>query len=115
MSSWIIARNVPSMKKVNSVINYHDSSKSSDVISLYMDYLSAYIYSQKMGEKCNVWDPTDIIKNTLRSQPQVKFLKELTEESHANSLDMYKSVISKIKYSFYKIFKIIFTNFHLFF
>jgi hypothetical protein len=97
MSSWIIARNVAPKKKVNTAIQYHDSSKSSDMISLYMDYVTAYIYSQKMGEPCNVWDPTDIIKNTLRTQPQVKFLKEVSEESHAIPVDTYKPVVSKIK------------------
>lgn len=99
MSSWIIARNVASRKKTIPV-KYYDLSISPDMISLYLDYLSAYIYSQKMGEQCYVWDPTRALENTLRQQPQVKFLKSLPEEEMRiiSPESLYKSFVSTMKF-----------------
>lgn len=68
------------------MIKYHDTSNSVDTFAVYMDYLAAYIYSQKIGESSNVWDTSQIIKNTLRSNPQIKLLKELPEAEMAQML-----------------------------
>lgn len=97
MSSWIIKRNVaPRKKKV--VLNYYDASKSTDMITVYLEYLSAFIYSQKMGEPCAVWDPSNILENTLRQPIQVKFLKEVSEEANALSIDTFKPIIAPLKF-----------------
>jgi hypothetical protein len=96
MSSWIVGRTVPAKKKVI-ITNYYDATASSDTISLYLEYLSAYIYSQKMGEVCNIWDPNAILKNTLRQHPQVKFLKEKSEEASATPVSVFSSLVSKMK------------------
>jgi len=97
MSSWIIRRNVAPKKK-KSIVNYYDMSISPDIGSLYLNYLSAYIYSQKMGESCIVWDSTSVLEKTLRQPIQVKFLKEIPEESSAISMDAFKQVIAPLKF-----------------
>jgi len=98
MSSWIIARNVAPRKKTLIVSKYLDASNVSDMPGLYLNYLAAYIYSQKMGEPCSVWDPTSILRNTLRAHPQVRFLKEVTEEQTTMTSDMFKSLVSSVKF-----------------
>lgn len=97
MSSWIIKRNLAPKKKAP-IVNYYDMSSPTDIISLYIDYLSVYIYSQKMGETCVVWDPTNVLENTLRKPVQVRFLKELPEEANVISKDSCKSIITPIKF-----------------
>jgi len=78
MSSWIIVKN-KQKKKVTVITKYHDTSLSGDVFSMYLDYINAYIYTQKLGETCNVWDSNGLIKETLKLTPQVKLLKEKPE------------------------------------
>ena len=95
MSSWIIAKNKP-MKAKPSVTKYHDTSSSPDVFSMFLNYIGAYVYSQRMGEMCNVWDADGTLKNTLRTNPQVKLLKE-KPEIEALSLIQYKNILSSMK------------------
>jgi hypothetical protein len=85
-------------KKKSVITNYYDASNISDIPALYMDYLAAYIYSQKMGESCTIWDPTSILRNTLRQPPQVRFPKELSEGSKSIPLDTFKNVVSSVKF-----------------
>lgn len=98
MSSWIIARNVAPRKKAVIAATYHNASNISDMPSLYMEYLAAHIYSQKMGEPCTVWDPTSILRNTLRIPPQTKFLKETTDEQSVLGLNIYKPFVTGLKF-----------------
>lgn len=98
MSSWIVARNVAPRKKVVSVTKYFDASNISDMPGLYLNYLAAYIYAQKMGESSSVWDPTSILRNTLRPHPQVRFLKEVNEEQTQFSLDTFRQIVSSMKF-----------------
>ena len=65
MSSWIIAKN-KQRKKVTVITKYHDTSLSGDVFSMYLDYINAYIYCQKIGETCNVLDSNGLIKESLK-------------------------------------------------
>ena len=62
-----------------------------------MELLASYVYSQKMGETCNVWDPSGLVKNTLKANPQVKLLKEKPEAT-ALGLTEYKSIVSPIPF-----------------
>lgn len=96
MSSWIIAKN-KQRKKVTVITKYHDTSLSGDVFSMYLEYLSAYCYSQKLGEVCNVWDSNGLIKESLKLTPQVKLLKE-KPEIKALSLDEYKTITDKLTF-----------------
>jgi hypothetical protein len=96
MSSWIIAKN-RQRKKVTVITKYHDTSLSRDVFSMYLDYISAYIYSEKLGETCNVWDSNGLIKESLKLTPQVKLLKE-KPEIDALSLDEYKTMTNKLTF-----------------
>ena len=65
---------------------------------MYMDVLGAYIYSQKNGEACNIWDPVNIINMSLKNNPQVKILKDKPEEN-ASQISMYKSMVSPMKFT----------------
>jgi len=85
------------MKAKPSVTKYHDTSSSPDVFSMFLNYIGAYVYSQKMGETCNVWDTDGTLKNTLRMNPQVKLLKE-KPELEALSLSEYKNITSSMKF-----------------
>lgn len=94
MSSWIIMKNRQQKKKA-AITKYHDTSSSQDVFSTYLELLSYYAYSQKMGETCNVWDPSGLVKNTLKVNPQVKVLKE-KPEINPLALSEYASLVSPI-------------------
>lgn len=96
MSSWIIAKNRQQKAKVV-ITKYHDTSSSEDVFCKYLELLASYVYSQKMGETCNVWDPSGLVKNTLKANPQVKLLKE-KPEVNALGLTEYKSIVSSIPF-----------------
>ena len=95
MSSWIIAKSRPTKKKAVAT-KYHDTSSSPDVFTMYMDFLSGYIYSQKMGETCSVWD-NGVLKNTLKMNPQVKYLKEKPEDAIVLKTSDYYSLVSDMK------------------
>jgi hypothetical protein len=97
MSSWIIARNRPNKVKP-SVSKYHNTSMPKDIYSLYTEFIASFIYFQKMGEICNVWDSSDILKETLRNNPQVKFLKEKPEVDPF-TLKTYNEITSKMKFA----------------
>ena len=97
MSSWIIARNVQTKKKPVA-IKYYDITVSPDIVSLYLNYLSAHIYSLKMGEPFNFWEPTGVIQNTLRQIPQVKFLKEVPEDGSIIPASSYQPYVSSMKF-----------------
>jgi hypothetical protein len=96
MSSWIVAKN-RSLKPKSSVTKYHDTSLYTDVFSIYLNYLGAYIYSQKMGETCNLWDHDNIIKNTLKFQPQVKLLREKPDGLFPVKNSEYKPFVNPMK------------------
>lgn len=97
MSSWIIAKHRQTKKKP-SVTKYHDTASSPDVFSMYMSFVGAYVYSQKMGETCNVWDTNGLLKSTLKVNPQVKYLKETPEEAVVLSNKDYKDFVSQMKF-----------------
>ena len=96
MSSWIIAKN-KQRKKVTVITKYHDTSLSGDVFAMYLEYLAAYSYCQKLGETCNVWDSNGLIKDSLKLTPQVRLLKE-KPEADALSLDSYKTITDKLTF-----------------
>lgn len=90
MSSWIIAKSRPTNKKPI-VSKYHSTSSSIDVFSIYMDFIASYIYSQKMGETCSVWDSTNLLKSTLKVNPQVKYLKDEPQGVMPLSINDYRT------------------------
>ena len=95
MSSWIIAKSI-SKQKVVPIKSYHTTESSADVPSIYMDFLAAYIYSQKMGEQCSVWDPTGILNTTFNSNPQVKLLKEKPDTTSL-TISVYEGILKTMK------------------
>ena len=94
MSSWIIAKN-KGKRTVTVITKYHDTSLSGDVFNIYLEYLAAYCYCQKIGETWNVWDSNGLIKDSLKLTPQVRLLKE-KPEIEALSLETYKTITSKL-------------------
>jgi len=96
MSSWIIAKN-KQRKKVTVITKYHDTSLSGDVFTMYLDYLGAYCYCQKLGEVCNVWDSNGLIKDSLKLTPQVKLLKE-KPEIDAQAVNEYKTITDNLTF-----------------
>jgi hypothetical protein len=94
MSSWIIAKN-KGKRKVTVITMYHDTSLSGDVFNMYLEYLAAYCYCQKIGETCNVWNSNGLIKDSLKLNPQVRLLRE-KPEIEALSLETYKIITSKL-------------------
>lgn len=98
MSSWIIARNIPSKKK-HVITKYHSTTSAPDIFSIYMEFLAAYIFTQKIGESCSIWDPTTLINSTLKHNPQVKFLKEVPENLEPLSVSSYEPIISPMKFT----------------
>jgi len=97
MSSWIIAKHRPTKKKP-SVTKYHNTASSPDVFSMYLSFIGSYIYSQKMGETCNVWDDNGLLKSTLRVNPQVKYLQEKPEEALVLKDVDYNGFVSQMKF-----------------
>lgn len=97
MSSWIIARNV-SRKKTVVQPKFLNASDVTNIPELYLKYITGYIYFQKMGEPCTLWDPSQILNNTLRSHPQVRYLKEDPIETNEVSLETFLSVVSKLSF-----------------
>jgi len=95
MSSWARAKVIPTKKPVT-VSAYHDTSDSPDIPSIYLDFTQAYIFSQKMGENCFVWDPSGILNSTLKYNPQVRILKEKPQIS-PTSKQTYKSLTDSMK------------------
>lgn len=78
---------------------YHDTSSSSDISSIYMDFMAAYAYSMKTGERCNVWDPSGILDTTLKYNPQVNLLKTRPENSKVLTTEDYQNVLSKMSFN----------------
>lgn len=97
MSSWIIAKSRPTKKKP-SVTKYHDTDSSPDVFSMYLSFVGSYIYSQKLGETCNVWNENGLLKSTLKVNPQVKYLTEKPEEAIVLSDKDYLGFVSQLKF-----------------
>lgn len=97
MSSWLRAKAVPKQKPI-SIPTYHDTAISADIPSIYLEFMAAYAYSQKMGEICNVWDPSGIINVTIKYNPQIRILKEKPEDSRILTLGEYSNLTTTMKF-----------------
>jgi len=97
MSSWIIAKHRQTKKKP-SVTKYHNTASSPDVFSMYLSFIGSYVYSQKMGETCNVWDDNGLLKSTLKANPQVKYLQEKPEEAIVLGDKDYSGFVTQMKF-----------------
>ena len=97
MSSWIIARNVAPRKKLATPKYYHVSDIS-NMSEVYMSYIAAYIYFQKLGEPCSLLDESQILKNTLRHHPQIRYLKDPVDASNSVPLESIATVASTMKF-----------------
>jgi hypothetical protein len=98
MSSWVVAKSKHNIKKEVSVKSFHNTESSSDISALYLETLAAYIYNQKLGETCVIFDGTSILSNTLKFHPQVKLLKEIPADSECTTVSTYKPTVSGLKF-----------------
>ena len=96
MSSWIIAKGIPKKKVAEPITQYHSTEVSSDIPSIYIDTLAAYIHTQKMGETCSIWDPSTILSVSLQYNPQIKLLKEKPDAA-ASSVSSYSPSLAPMK------------------
>jgi len=97
MSSWILAKS--NLKNnLKPIRTYHTTATSIDIPSLYMDFLAAYIYTQKMGEPCAVFDPSNLLTSSLKYNPQIKILKEVPSAITVPN-STYKALIETMKFT----------------
>jgi hypothetical protein len=97
MSSWNRGRKlVPKAKPAP--ISYYDLTTSSDVTSTYLNFLGTYIYSQKLGESCNIYDPNKFINATLKYNPQIKFITNIPDNSTVLNEKTLSSITSTLKF-----------------
>jgi hypothetical protein len=98
MSSWNRGKKlVPKAKPVP--ISYYDLTTTNDVASTYLNFLGTYIYSQKLGETCNVYDPNKFINITLKYNPQVKFITDIPDNSTTLNEKSLSSITSTLKFA----------------
>jgi hypothetical protein len=63
-----------------------------------MSFIGSYIYSQKMGETCNVWDESGLLKSSLKVNPQVKYINEKPEDATVLGNKDYTGFTSQMKF-----------------
>ena len=98
MSSWIIAkssslRKTPEIKEITS---YHDVSSGNTFAEIYLKFIAAVLYTKSINETCNVWDPSGILRMSLKSTPLVSILKEKPSVEPV-SLDSCRLKITEIQ------------------
>jgi hypothetical protein len=98
MSSWNRGGMKIAPKPKPPVISYYDLTKTVNVGSTYLEFLGTYIYSQKMNEVCNVYDPLRFISTTLKYNPQVKVLTQIPKESNEIAVTSINSIVSTMKF-----------------
>jgi len=64
---------------------------------MYLNYIGACIYSQKLGETCNVWDAPGLIKDSLKLTPLVRILREKPEIAPLTDSN-YKEIITPMQF-----------------
>jgi hypothetical protein len=98
MSSWNRGLKLtPKLKPMP--VSYYDLTNTSDVASTYLNFLGTYIYSQKLGESCNVYDPNKFINATLKYNPQIKFITDIPDNSSVLNDNTLSSITSTMKYA----------------
>ena len=78
---------------------YYDVSNTKDIANTYLELLGAYIYSRKLNDVCNVYDPNGFIAASIRSTPQLKLIKEMPEDTNTLSLQSIVQMTQTLPFS----------------
>ena len=96
MSSW--NRGAKMYAKPKKVLPfYYDLTTSTSIADTFLNLLGAFIYSQKQNEVCNVYDPNQLVTQSLRYNPQIKLLIAVPEETPQLSNTSCVSLVSNLK------------------
>ena len=101
MSSW--GRGVKLYRKSKetkkTIGYYYDVSNTQDIANTYLELLGAYIYSRKLNDVCNVYDPNGFISASIRYSPQLNVLKEVPEDTDRLSLNSIIQITQNLPFS----------------
>jgi hypothetical protein len=98
MSSWNRAVRTFAKPKV-SLPFYYDLTTTSSITDTFLNLLGAFVYSQRQNERCVVYDPNNLIAQSLRYNPQLKLMSEIPENTGRLSLETCVNVVSNVKFT----------------
>lgn len=71
---------------------------SGDIHASLMNMLACYIFNQKMGDRCFVYDEAQFLPNLLNQNPQIAILKEYPADTQTLQPSAVRGVISNLKF-----------------
>ena len=98
MSSWSRGARSYAKPKIN-IPFYYDLTNTSTISDTYLSLLGAFIYSQKQNEACTVYDPIQLISQSLRYNPQLKLVTNVPENTNQLSLNSCVNLVSNLKFT----------------
>jgi len=98
MSSWNRGVRTYAKPKV-SLPFYYDLTTTSNISDTFLNLLGAFIYSQRQNERCVIYDPNNLIAQSLRYNPQLKLMPEIPEKTDRLSLETCVNVVSNVKFA----------------
>jgi hypothetical protein len=98
MSSWIRGTRIYA-KQTITLPFYYDITQSKNVASIFLELLSAFIYSYKQNEICAIYDPSGLINDTFRYNPQIKIIKEIPKNTIQIKIESLISATKNMKFS----------------
>ena len=98
MSSWIVATNSSKRRIQKEITSYYDASAVSTTSQFYVDFLAAYLHSKKNNETCNIWDPSLILKSSIKPHPYINILKE-QPTIEARTLETHQKTVTTMKFA----------------
>jgi hypothetical protein len=98
MSSWLHGVKLYAKPK-KTMAYYYDVSNTKDIANTFLELLGAYIYSRKLNDTCNVYDPNGFITASIRSTPQLKVIKEVPEDTNTLSLQSIIQMTQTLQFS----------------
>ena len=98
MSSWNRGVRTYAKPKIN-IPFYYDLTNTTTISDTYLSLLGAFIYSQKQNEPCTVYDPIQLISQSLRYNPQLKLVTNVPENTNQLSLNSCVNLVSNLKFT----------------
>ncbi len=71
---------------------------SGDIHAALLEMLSAYVYTQKLGERCFVVDQAQFLPNFINQNPQISILRETPDESMAIVASTTRSTVTNLRF-----------------
>jgi hypothetical protein len=78
---------------------YYDLTNTTTISDTYLSLLGAFIYSQKQNEPCTVYDPIQLISQSLRYNPQLRLLTNVPENTNELSVNSCVNLVSSVKFT----------------